>query len=43
MSDSLKELKKYLGEHEVTLVAISKTKTPEEILRVYHEGQRIFG
>ncbi|MBC9811779.1 YggS family pyridoxal phosphate-dependent enzyme [Crocinitomicaceae bacterium CZZ-1] len=28
---------------EVTLVAVSKTKSVEEILEVYNQGQRIFG
>ncbi|HYV95239.1 MAG TPA: YggS family pyridoxal phosphate-dependent enzyme [Chitinophagales bacterium] len=37
------EIKKYCEEKGVTLVAISKTKTPEEILAVYDRGQRIFG
>ncbi len=27
----------------VTLVAVSKTKPAEEILRIYHQGQRVFG
>ena len=28
---------------EVTLVAVTKTKTPEEILEAYHAGQEVFG
>lgn len=36
------EIKNQLPAH-VTLVAISKTKTVEEILEAYHAGQRIFG
>ena len=43
MNDSFIELKKFLEVHSVTLVAISKTKTPEEIMRVYSEGQQVFG
>lgn len=43
MNDSFIALKKFLEEHRVTLVAISKTKTAEEIMRVYSEGQQIFG
>ena len=35
----LTELKKY----HATLVAVSKTKSPEEILEIYQRGQRIFG
>ncbi len=31
------------GEDEVTLVAVSKTKTAEEILAVYEQGHRDFG
>jgi hypothetical protein len=36
-------ISKYCSEHGVTLLAVSKTKTPDEILAVYHQGQRIFG
>ncbi|MFZ1751264.1 MAG: YggS family pyridoxal phosphate-dependent enzyme [Saprospiraceae bacterium] len=36
-------IKKYADDHHVTLVAVSKTKPNEEILRLYNEGQRIFG
>jgi PLP dependent protein len=28
---------------EVTLVAVSKTKTPEEVMAIYEQGQRDFG
>lgn len=41
MSAYLNVLKE-LPEH-VQLVAVSKTRTPEEILAVYNEGHRIFG
>jgi PLP dependent protein len=39
------KIKKYKGElpSEVTLVAVSKTKSPETILKAYNTGQRIFG
>jgi hypothetical protein len=36
-------ISKYCSERGVTLLAVSKTKTPDEILAVYHQGQRIFG
>lgn len=36
-----RQLKKELG--EVTLVAVSKTKTVQDILALYEEGQRDFG
>lgn len=40
--DAYSELKKNLGEN-ITLVAVSKTKTAEEILALYELGQRDFG
>lgn len=43
MKESYQEIKKYLDEHEVTLVAISKMKSPDEISQIYNSGQRIFG
>lgn len=43
MSTSYSEIKKYCDQNHVTLVAVSKTKTPDEILEVYKEGQKIFG
>lgn len=42
IKDNLKEIKKALPEN-VTLVAISKTKSVEEIMEAYHAGQRVFG
>lgn len=42
IKDNLKEIKKALPKN-VTLVAISKTKTVEEIMEAYHAGQRVFG
>jgi len=43
IADNIKELKKETGFNNVTLVAVSKTKTAEDILEAYHAGQRIFG
>ena len=39
----ISSLLSYVGDHNATLVAVSKTKTPEEILVVYNEGLRDFG
>lgn len=39
---NLEEIKNSLPE-KVTLVAVSKTKSEEEIMKVYQEGHRIFG
>ena len=38
----ISKIKEQLGEH-VCLVAVSKTKTIQEIEEAYHAGQRIFG
>jgi pyridoxal phosphate enzyme (YggS family) len=38
-----RELSDYLNEHDVTLVAVSKTKPEADIMRLYNAGQRIFG
>jgi pyridoxal phosphate enzyme (YggS family) len=43
MTESYIQIKKVLDAHEVTLVAVSKTKSIEEIMQVYDAGQRIFG
>src|SRR4030095_17121415 len=43
MEHSFEDIKKYVKAHEAILVAISKTKTQEEIMNVYEMGQRIFG
>jgi len=43
MNTNYEEIKKYCDDRGVTLVAVSKTKTPEEILSIYNKGQRIFG
>ena len=40
---NFKEIKSVLDEKKVTLVAVSKTKSPEQIQRIYNQGQRIFG
>ena len=43
MNSSFAEIKKYCDDHHVMLVAVSKTKSSEEILWVYNQGQKIFG
>ena len=42
-SDLYKKISKELKERNVTLVAVSKTKPVEDILELYHLGQRDFG
>lgn len=42
IEQSLKKIRNEIGEH-VTLVAVSKTKPPEDIMHAYNSGQRIFG
>ncbi|HLW31886.1 MAG TPA: YggS family pyridoxal phosphate-dependent enzyme [Aequorivita sp.] len=42
ISENLKNLKATLPK-EVTLVAVSKTRTPSELMEAYNTGQRIFG
>lgn len=42
LRENIKILKDSLPAH-VTLVAVSKTKPPEQILEVYHAGHKIFG
>ena len=39
---NIKRIKAELPEH-ITLVAVSKTKSNDEILEAYHAGQRVFG
>ena len=39
----LQELRDVSSKYNARLVAVSKTKTPEEIMEVYHEGHKIFG
>lgn len=45
MSEVSENLKKVLSKlpSSVKLVAVSKTKTPEEIMGLYNSGQRVFG
>ena len=38
-----KEILAYTSAHSVTLVAVSKTKPAEDIMKLYQSGQRIFG
>ncbi len=42
IEQNLKDLKEELGD-DVTLVAVSKTKSVDEIMEAYNAGQRIFG
>lgn len=42
-SELYKEISSELQEKNVTLVAVSKTKSVEDILELYHLGQRDFG
>jgi pyridoxal phosphate enzyme (YggS family) len=37
------DLKEYLQNHGVQLVAVSKTRTNEEVMGLYNQGQRVFG
>lgn len=39
----LSELRSALAPYHATLVVVSKTQTPESILKIYQQGQRIFG
>jgi hypothetical protein len=41
--EAYRKIKSELSEKKVTLVAVSKTKTAEDILALYTEGQRDFG
>lgn len=43
MKESFAEIKQFLDARQVTLVAVTKTTPPEEIEKVYGQGQRIFG
>ena len=42
-AEDFKRLLTNLKEKEVKLIAVSKTKTPTEILEVYHHGHKVFG
>jgi len=37
------EIKQFAEDHQATLVAVSKTKSVEDIMVLYQKGQRIFG
>lgn len=39
----IQDLREELGRLGVKLIAVSKTKSPEDILEAYHAGQRAFG
>lgn len=43
MMHTIDEIKSGFGKKGVQLVAVSKTKPVQEIMRVYRQGQRIFG
>lgn len=43
ITDNIIKLKKEIESVNVKLIAVSKTKSNEEILEAYHAGQRIFG
>ena len=40
---NLTKLKKELDSYDAKLIAVSKTKSNEEIMEAYNAGQRIFG
>ena len=42
IAENLKHIRQSLPPH-VHLVAVSKTKSPEEIMQAYQAGQRVFG
>ncbi len=43
ISKNIKEFKEQLDKVHVKLIAVSKTKSPEELMQAYDAGQRIFG
>lgn len=43
IADNIKSLKNETGPINVTLLAVSKTKSNEDILEAYNAGQRLFG
>lgn len=43
VSENIKKIKTELDAAGVELIAVSKTKTPAEIMEAYEAGQRIFG
>lgn len=38
-----REVREYTASHHVTLVAVSKTRSVDQIMALYHMGQRVFG
>src|SRR3569623_2790865 len=43
IADNIKSLKNETETIHVTLIAVSKTKSNDEIMEAYHAGQRLFG
>ncbi len=43
IADNIKSLKNETESIHVTLIAVSKTKSNDDILQAYHAGQRLFG
>jgi pyridoxal phosphate enzyme (YggS family) len=43
IADNIKSLKNETTHNKVTLIAVSKTKTPADIQQAYDAGQRLFG
>ena len=43
IADNIRSLKNETERIHVTLIAVSKTKSNDEILQAYHAGQRLFG
>src|SRR6201985_2976563 len=43
IADNIKSLKDETDIINVTLIAVSKTKSADEIMEAYHAGQRLFG
>src|SRR5579872_546663 len=43
IADNIKSLKNETDIINVTLIAVSKTKSEDEVMEAYHAGQRLFG
>ena len=43
MEQSFEQLKMFLNSRDVTLVAVTKTRIPQEVLKIYEQGHRVFG
>lgn len=43
IADNISNLKKEIGDREIKLIAVSKTKPAEVLLEAYNAGQRVFG